>query len=170
MGREKREGTESRYTRLGCAAAVAYFAAATLAAHGQAVTARTQSSVATLEAPAITLREIDDPHSGARWLLLPGPNYPGGPGRLVLAAGGDGTGSAAVTIPAPARPVIRAGDLLVVEENSALVEARLEARALGTAARGSTLQARLKIGGKVVSVVALGPGRVALEPEMGGRP
>jgi len=44
-------------------AAMAYFAAATLAAYGQSVTVRTQNSVAALEAPAVMLREIDDPHS-----------------------------------------------------------------------------------------------------------
>jgi flagella basal body P-ring formation protein FlgA len=66
--------------------------------------------------------------------------------------------------------VIRAGDELVVEENTVVVEARLEARALGSASLGNTLHARLKMGGKVVPVVALGPGRAALEPEMGGRP
>jgi hypothetical protein len=169
MGREKREATRCWHARFDWAA-MAYFAAATLAAYGQSVTVRTQNSVAALEAPAVMLREIDDPHSGARWLLLPNPNHPGGPGRLVLAAGGDRTGSAAVAIAVPARPVIRAGDELVVEENTVVVEARLEARALGSASLGNTLHARLKMGGKVVPVVALGPGRAALEPEMGGRP
>jgi len=169
MGREKREATRCWHAGLGWAA-MAYFATATLAAHGQSVMVRTQNSVAALEAPAVMLREIDDPHSGARWLLLPNSDCRGGPGRLVLATGGNGTLTAVVPIAALERPVIHAGDVLVVEEKSAVVEARLEARALGSAAKGSALQARLKMGGRVVSVVALGPGRAALEPETGGRP
>jgi hypothetical protein len=30
------------------------------------------------------VREIDDPHSGDRWLLIRNARVPGGPGRLVL--------------------------------------------------------------------------------------
>src|ERR1035437_7183929 len=36
---------------------------------------------------AAVVRVIDDAHSGERWLLLPDGGHPGGPGRLVLAAG-----------------------------------------------------------------------------------
>ncbi len=132
------------------------------------------------------LREIDDPHTGDRWLLMPNPANPGGPGRLVryAAPGPDTPGpgrrwaSPAGLRPAPAPalvpeallPVIRTGDSLIVEENTALVEARLEAIALGPAASGSPLLVRLRIGGNVVRAVALGPGRAAFAVETEARP
>jgi len=122
------------------------------------------------------LREIDDPHTGDRWLLMRNDQVPGGPGRLVLAASRQKAAA-----PAPLRaakqtrdarllPIIRAGDRLIVEEHTARVDAILEARALSTAALGSALDARLAIGGRVVRAVALGPGRAALQPETEGRP
>lgn len=130
------------------------------------------------EQPRRALREICDAPNGARWLLLRDPEHPGGPGRLALAAP---VGSDRVVLPAnqavnqatnqaadrepilpPAQPVIRGGDRLVVEESSPVVEGRFEAVALGPAAVGSVFEARLKVGGKPVQVVALGPGRAAL--------
>jgi len=122
------------------------------------------------------VREILDPHSGDRWILLRNDQCPGGPGRMVrIAADRNALG------PAPLRaanhretvrllPVIRAGDRLTVEEHTAHVDAALEARALGAAAAGAAFEARLAIGGRVVRVVALGPGRAALEPETEARP
>ena len=67
-------------------------------------------------------------------------------------------------------PVIHAGDRLTVEEHTAVADAALEARALNPAARGSALEVRLAIGGRVVRAVALGPGRAAFQREIGGRP
>jgi hypothetical protein len=126
------------------------------------------------------VREIDDPHSGFRWLLLRDSIRPGGPGCLVPVADPEGdvpvpiesqsrTSSARIVHP-PAPPVIRGGDRLIVEENTGVVEARLEAVALSPAAVGFSLQARLKIGGKLVRVVALAPGRAALAPQIEVRP
>jgi hypothetical protein len=66
--------------------------------------------------------------------------------------------------------MIHAGDRLIVEENTALVEARLEAVALGPAQLGSPLNVRLTIGGHVVRVVALGPGHASFAPVGGARP
>ncbi len=121
------------------------------------------------------VREIDDPHTGDRWLLLRNEQFPGGPGRLVLAGGssqrvgrrshraGGERGSRSTVL-----PVIRAGDRLMVEEHTAVVDAVLEARALSPAALGAAFEVRLTIGGRVVRVVALGPGRAALQPEAGG--
>lgn len=129
-----------------------------------------------------TLREICDPHTGDRWLLVPNDEVPGGPGRLILAAAERDTASGALAQPLKlARranptnethllPVIRAGDRLIVEEHTAVADAVLEARALNPAALGSTFNVRLKIGGKVLRAVALGPGRAALEAEKGVRP
>lgn len=116
-------------------------------------------------------REIDDPHSGSVWLLLRDPERPGGPGRLVLAASESHTPAGATKdcVPIPgSQPVIHAGDALIVEEHTAVVDARLAAIALGSAARNAQLKARLRIGGKVVRVVALAPGRAALAPESEG--
>lgn len=142
-------------------------------------------------------RVIDDPHNGDRWLLLHNSTYPGGPGRLVLAEGRVRTGTrgsvetassgqqagapgqpiqgqpmraqqiAAQQIPEKPVEVIRPGDRLVVEEESAVVSARLEAIALAKAEAGAPLQARLVLGGKVVRVMALGPGRAALTAQQG---
>jgi len=122
------------------------------------------------------VREIEDPPLGTRWLLLRDGGHPGGPGRMVLATderkpsgGGLPKGPPETTGRIP-RPAIRAGDLLVVERSTAIVEARLEAIALEPAAIGGRFHARLRIGGKVVRAVALGEGRAAFEQEAEGRP
>jgi hypothetical protein len=122
------------------------------------------------------VREIDDPHTGKRWLLMRGDNLPGGPGRLVLAAGEHNAAAGGLELlakqahEAQPLPVIRAGDPLIVEEHTAVADAQLQARALNPAALGSALNVRLAIGGRVVHAVALGPGRAALQPETGVRP
>jgi len=122
------------------------------------------------------VREIDDPHTGDRWLLMRNDQVPGGPGRLVLvAAHRSAAGSATSRAAGPAGdaqilPVIRAGDRLILEEHTARVDAVLEARAMNPAAPGASLDVRLTIGGNVVRAVALGPGRVALQTETGTRP
>jgi hypothetical protein len=125
----------------------------------------------------LTVREIDDPHSGARWLLMRDQGHPGGPGHLVLASGLQNGAradrqrlSTLRTEPIPLLPVIRVGDKVIVEESSPVIEARLEAVALGPAAVGSALEVRLRIGGKVVRAVALAPGRATLQPEIEVRP
>jgi hypothetical protein len=115
------------------------------------------------------VREIDDPHTGARWILMLNPEHPGGPGILEHLEGGPGTlfeGQAAIgTIQPEFRPVIRAGERLIVEEDTAVAEARLEAVALGSAAIGSIFEARLTIGRVVVRVRAIAPGRAELQPQ-----
>jgi hypothetical protein len=142
------------------------------------------------EAVAV-IREISDPSTGDRWLLVRDRSCPGGPGRLLLLAGpprawdssaahGISPARAEPDMPAQATPIvdapllqaplIHAGDPLVVEEDTPVVEARLAATALGPAARGATLEARLSIGGKVVRVRALAAGRAALEPGLPPEP
>ena len=61
--------------------------------------------------------------------------------------------------------MIHTGDALMVEEHTAVVDARLEAVALEPAVMGARFKARLKIGGKVVRVVAVSPGRASFAPE-----
>ena len=115
-------------------------------------------------------REIDDPHSGVRWLVVRDSANPGGPGRMELAQPGRVSGAEEKRAEgqsvgqAKAEPMIRPGARLVVEEHSATAEAYLEAVALTPAVIGATLEVRLKIGGRVVSAVALAPGRAALGP------
>jgi len=112
------------------------------------------------------VRQIDDPHTGGRWVLLRDERHPGGPGRLVLAAGPTASGPR----PAQAPAAIRAGDRLVVEEHTARAEAWLEADALAPAQAGSAVLVRLRIGGKVLRVLALGPGRAEFLAATGVRP
>ena len=128
------------------------------------------------------VREIDDPHTGERWLLMRDDRVPGGPGRLVriaiqrnTAAIGSETAAiqaqrASETHQVLQQPAIRAGDRLIVEEHTAVADGVLQARALSPAFLGSTFNVRLTIGGKVMRAVALGPGRAALQPETGVRP
>jgi hypothetical protein len=149
-----------------------------LALHGQG--AATPAAAPT----GRVVRTIEDPGTGARWLLICDANDPGGPGRLIagkntgtfantgsLAAGGEPGknkvhGSTVVhgnTIAA----AVRAGDLLIVEEHTATAEAYLQGVAQAAAAVGSLVNVRLKAGGKLVRAVVLGPGRAALAPAAG---
>lgn len=152
-----------------------------LAAAGQAPTGNQVASSAPLSSsspvasPAPVggpiVREIDDPHTGDRWLLVRNSDKPGAPGRLILASAP--AGSPAVPgkdAPPPPLPVIHTGDRLIVEENTSLVQARLEAVALGPALIGSPLKVRLLLGGAVVRAVALGQGHAAFAVETRRRP
>jgi hypothetical protein len=158
-------------------------AALVLPASPMVMISSTGPNDAAVQAGGEVVREIDDPHTGARWLLMRDSSRPGGPGRMVMTAGralgGPPTGAVdatgAETGPsrkgtAPAPPVIQAGDRLIVEENTAVVEARLEAVALNRAAIGSGLQVRLALGGRVVRAVALAPGRAAILTDSEARP
>jgi len=123
-------------------------------------------------------REIDDPHTGDRWLLLRGVSHPAGPGHMVLAEkserardGSGVSGGKEISNPGPdvSLPVIHRGDSLIVERETATVDERLEAVALGPAARGSLFDLRLKIGGRVYRAVATGSGRAAFAAEQGAQ-
>lgn len=146
---------------------------------GQTIPARPPSSSGQV------MREIDDRATGDQWLLVRDAANPGGPGRMVRVASGEGDSKgesagepaqpcAQCAAHAAERPVvppmIRAGDKVIVEEHSAVADARLEATALGSAGMGAEFQARLKIGGKAVRVAALGPGRAELMPEPKAHP
>jgi hypothetical protein len=158
--------------------------AAVLAAHGQ-TPAGIESGLLARIAPArmspvqepargVVVREIDDLGTGTRWLLMRDAGRPGGPDRLVpVQSSAHRAARNNVEIePASAelRPVLHAGDRLIVEENSPRVEARFEAVALGPARLGSVLAVRLTVGGGVVRAVALGPGRAMLQVGTEARP
>jgi hypothetical protein len=137
------------------------------------------------------VREIADPSTGIRWLLVRDASHPGGPGRMVPVAefkseqsesakiesreghnlsGDPSKAMATEPVFGPLPSIVRAGDRLIVEEHTSIVDARLEAIALGPAAAGATLNVRLKIGGKVVRALVLGPGRATLQTETEARP
>ena len=132
--------------------------------------------------PQEIIREIDDPSSGQRWLLVRDDAHASGPGLLLLAGGGRDlnragpvAGGAQVPVQIPVQaaadpPVIRSGDRVQVEEHSATVDARLEAVALTPAWPGTAFNARLAIGGKVVRAVAVGPGRAAFQNQRAALP
>jgi hypothetical protein len=124
------------------------------------------------QASGAMLGEIDDPWTGARWQMQRSEEYPAGPYRLRLVDAGHVPSVNAVVVakPAPPRPVIHPGDLLTVEEHTAVVDASLQAVAMGQAVVGEWLNVRLKLGGKVLQVMALGAGRAAFQAEPGGRP
>lgn len=186
---ERRKSTAWTRCLLGRGVATSAMAVAVLGAHGVTAADRADGAAAVdTKPPAQAVREIDDPNTGAHWLLLRDPGQNGGPGRLLLLGNAPGSNRKMArsevlgppgahdpsdteeSVSAPPPLVIRGGDRLVVEESTAVVEARLAAVALGPAAIGSRLRARLEIGGRVVRVVALGPGRAALAPEIEVRP
>lgn len=167
-------GAKKRRAR-GAVAALAAAAAMACAQQPAAPASRAQEMFVPAEtvesqAQESILCEIDDPGTGDRWLLERNEELPGGPGRLVLVA----ARRDAAALPAGGsgetrfRPVIRAGDRLIVEEHTEHVDAALEARALTPAIAGAALDVRLALGGRVVKAVALGPGRAALRE--GARP
>jgi hypothetical protein len=125
--------------------------------------------------PGEVMRTIQDPNTGMRWLLVRSERHPGRPGRLLLANArsnpprpADGGGARESIFIQPDQsaelPVIRAGDLVRVEEHTAIADVRLEAVALEAARVGAPLTVRLKIGGRVEHGVALAPGRASLTP------
>lgn len=125
---------------------------------------------------ASVLRELEDPQTGDRWLLVRDPNRPAGPGRWILVSGPGLGGSTPeqlaelqpmAALPAPEPVVLRAGDHVRVEENTARIEATYEGVALEPAIRNSVVPVRLTMGALVHGRV-LGPGRVVLTEE--GKP
>ena len=123
------------------------------------------------------LRQIDDPGAHGIWLLTRDPVHPAGPGRMVWVPDRirlqEGSGIAATpgdSAQKVSRPVILAGDRIVVEEETPVVDARLAAKALNPAPPGMGFNARLEIGGQVVRAIAVGPGLARLAPETGARP
>lgn len=104
-------------------------------------------------------RVIEDPASGRRWVLIRDPEHPGGPGKLVDEAAGAAANAGETQKFAR---VIRAGDRVLVEVNTRVAHGLFEAIALSGARRGNEFRVRLRVGGRVVQAVAIGPGRAVL--------
>ena len=127
--------------------------------------------------PGAIVREIDDPSSHARWVLVRGSGQRGGPGQMLQVVPQSGSAALSVSgsvprfvigsVPTPGSyiPVIRAGDALALEEHTGVADIRLEGIALGPARLGAVLRAKLKVGGRIVRAVATGPGRATLAPD-----
>ncbi|HKF45768.1 MAG TPA: hypothetical protein VKB38_00325 [Terracidiphilus sp.] len=140
------------------------------AGFGQRVNSASGQPAASADAKTdqqVVVRELDDPHSGERWILVPALDHSAGPGRWIvdpaMPAGALGRAGSEKG-EAIAKPVIRAGDAIRVEEHTALVDATLEALAMGDAVAGASLRVKLKAGGHVVRAIAVGPGRAKLAP------
>jgi len=108
------------------------------------------------------LREIDDPWDGSRWLLRSGSNHPGGPGSLTQVADGIAEPAGKKQQAARVQPVIRAGERLIVTENSKIAMSRLQAVALEVGAIGSEIKVRLLIGGNVIRVTVTGTNEASM--------
>ncbi|MGB6191129.1 MAG: hypothetical protein WBF42_01565 [Terracidiphilus sp.] len=80
-----------------------------------------------------------------------------------------GTADAGKGSRVPLAPVIRAGDLVIVEEDSAVAWVRLEAVATMPAAAGAEIKVRLRTAG-TVNGTAIGPGRVRLSGQFERQP
>jgi hypothetical protein len=129
--------------------------------------------------PGEVRRELIDPCLGLHWQLVADPAHLGGPGRLVpvdetTALHVNDTLRAATTASGSSRAmllpiVIRPGDRLTVEQETAVIHAQLQAVALESGAVGDHLRVRLTtdknkamgIAGPVISVVATAKGLVS---------
>lgn len=142
-------------------AAVWILAAAPIYGSGQAGSAKAIPAAPSAVRGEV-LREMVDPSTGDRWLLLRDTGSPAGPGRLVLAPQSGSLAGKSVGAGDRGRPVrlvIRSGDRVIVEAHSRIADARFEAVALGPAAAGEHVFVRLEIGGSEVEVVARAAGR-----------
>ncbi len=139
-----------------------------------AAVACTSSLEATAQEKTSLVREIDDSSVGLRWLLLRNTDVPGAPGRLMPVRAARTRSRAEQFAPnasvARRALVIRAGDPLIVEEDSSVVRLRLEAVAMTPAAAGELFKARLRTGVAGVSVIAVGPGCARMAPSFGRQP
>lgn len=111
--------------------------------------------------PTQAVRAIDDYALGIHWLLVADREHSGAPGRLVALSGRNSDGRRDFAAP-PAPRIVRGGDPVLVEQDSATMRARLEAIALGPAAAGEILSVRLTTTGKALRVRAVAPGRAEL--------
>ena len=110
-----------------------------------------------------------DRATGYGWELVRGPA--GGPGRWLRSAAPAGSGQRTAKpkrgVAAP--PVVRAGDRLLVIEETPAATVRMVVVALEPARVGETLRVRPPVGSRVLLAVALGEGRAALAASRWGK-
>jgi hypothetical protein len=122
------------------------------------------------------IRSFEDAGTHQSWQVMRDPRCPAAPARLVgptILHGGRASmeESRDVRLQTALRLLIHAGDSLIVEEHTTLVNARLEATALSSAAQGEPLKIQLKIGDRIVRAVAVERGRAEiLSPTREARP
>jgi hypothetical protein len=120
--------------------------------------------------------EIDDPATGDRWLLERDAAHPQRPGRMTLMPSRGQTNDAQISSAASPKDtsgaapalVIHGGDRVIVEEHTPVVDARLEAVAMGPAAVGAEFRVRLRIGGRAIAAVATSKGHALVASPIGG--
>jgi flagella basal body P-ring formation protein FlgA len=87
--------------------------------------------------------------------------HPGGPGKMTELAGD----AKPAIHRSKTSPVILAGDRVIVVEKTVTADVNMEGIATSPAAVGENLKVRLAVGGWMVEVVALGPGRTRIAGE-----
>ena len=122
------------------------------------------------------IRSFEDVGTHQSWTVVQDKKRPAAPARLVgptILHGGRASAeeSGEALLQMASRLIIHAGDSLIVDEHTAIVDARLEATALGAAARGERLKVRLKTGDRIVPAIAMEPGQAEiLSPIREARP
>jgi len=161
---------------IGAMAAGPFVAACAVQAYAQTSSTRVAAGSTGPQPANPTVREIKDPQNGYRWILIPSASVPSGPGRLVLVDDAESEGEqisersqGAKLVVSNARPtlVVHAGDAVIVEEHTAVVDSTLEAVALGSATKGAEFNVRLRVGGAVMHARALDAGRATLLTKTG---
>lgn len=124
--------------------------------------ARGFRSAANAPGGAAAVEALRDPATGYGWKLVPGPA--GAPGLWIRssAAASFHRWMANTRQRADAPLVVRAGDRLIVSEETPAAAIRIAVVALEPARLGATLRVRPAIGNRVLRAVALGDGRAAL--------
>ncbi len=137
--------------------------AATSIGYGQLPSAVRDEANPTSGSITAPVREIADPYTGMLWVLSRDASHPGGPGKMIATSErvADVRRGVVPRTTVTMVPVIRAGDGILVEEHTRLVDLELEAVALGPATPGKMLHARTR-SGSVLCATALGPGRAEL--------
>lgn len=114
------------------------------------------------------IRSFEDAGTHRSWTVVQDKKQPAAPARLVEAAIHPTVGRASAeesgeaSLQMASRLIIHPRDSLIVDEHTAIVDARLEATALNAAARGERLKVRLKIGDRIVPAIAVEPGRAEI--------
>ena len=117
-----------------------------------------------------TMRIVDDPGTGTKWVIERDLRHPSGPGKMVVVSGEGFSGAPrgehqenqnSQILPVP---IIHSGDFVLVIEKGNVLDASFEGVAVSSARSGESVSVRLKIGGHTLEGVAIEPGKVRLLP------